>query len=80
MDNVLLTTAFAFAGPKLFAPAMNWRMWEHPAVQRNAAALRDEGWTMVGPVAGDLACGEQGSGRLAAVADILAAIEAALAG
>ncbi len=80
MDNVLLTTAFAFAGPKLFAPAMNWRMWEHPAVQRNAAALQAEGWTMVGPVAGELACGEQGSGRLAPVLDILRALEAALEG
>lgn len=78
MDNVLLTAAFAFSGPKIFAPAMNWRMWEHPRVQKNCAALSDEGWTMVAPVSGDLACGEQGSGRLAPLAHILAAIDATL--
>ena len=77
-DNVLLTTAAAFAGPRLFAPAMNWRMWANPAVQRNVARLQQDGWTMVPPVDGDLACGEQGPGRLASVAEILAALEALL--
>ncbi|MEZ6195010.1 MAG: flavoprotein [Planctomycetota bacterium] len=73
-DNVLLTTALAFGGPRLFAPAMNWRMWAQPAVQRNCRQLAEDGWTAVGPVSGDLACGEEGAGRLAPVADILAAL------
>jgi phosphopantothenoylcysteine decarboxylase / phosphopantothenate---cysteine ligase len=74
-DNVLTTTAMAFSGPRLIAPAMNWRMWANEAVQENCATLRRRGWEFIGPDAGDLACGEQGAGRLAAVADILAALE-----
>ena len=71
LDNIVATTAFAFTGPKLFAPAMNWRMWAQRAVQDNARQLQDDGWTMIPPVEGDLACGEQGPGRLAPVEDIL---------
>lgn len=62
----------------LAAPAMNVRMWQHPATQRNLAQLRDDGVLFVGPDEGDMACGEYGPGRLAEPPAILAAIRAAL--
>lgn len=63
----------------LIAPAMNVRMWQHPATQRNLATLRDDGVLVVGPDEGAMACGEFGPGRLAEVPDIIGAISAALA-
>lgn len=63
----------------LIAPAMNVRMWEHPATQRNLATLASDGILTVGPDHGDMACGEYGPGRMAEPVVILAAIEAALA-
>lgn len=79
-DDLVTTTALAWTTdkPRLFAPAMNWRMWANPMVERNVATLTDAGWTMVPPADGELACGERGPGRLAAVDDIVGAIEAAL--
>ena len=62
----------------LIAPAMNVRMWTHPATQRNLATLRGDGVLVVGPDDGEMACGEFGPGRMAEVPDILAAIDAAL--
>ena len=62
----------------LLAPAMNVRMWLHPATQRNLATLRDDGIHIVGPNDGDMACGEYGPGRMAEPLEIVAAIEAAL--
>jgi len=62
----------------LIAPAMNVRMWEHAATQRNLAQLRTDGILTVGPNAGDMACGEYGPGRMAEPLEIVAAIEAAL--
>ncbi|MEM8570899.1 MAG: bifunctional phosphopantothenoylcysteine decarboxylase/phosphopantothenate--cysteine ligase CoaBC [Pseudomonadota bacterium] len=62
----------------LIAPAMNVRMWEHPANQRNVRSLRNDGVLSVGPESGDMACGEFGPGRMAEPADILEAISAAL--
>jgi phosphopantothenoylcysteine decarboxylase / phosphopantothenate---cysteine ligase len=50
--------------PLLVAPAMNREMWAHPATQRNAAQLRADGTTLLGPDAGDQACGEIGDGRM----------------
>jgi phosphopantothenoylcysteine decarboxylase/phosphopantothenate--cysteine ligase len=50
--------------PLLVAPAMNREMWAHPATQRNVAQLRDDGTTVLGPDAGDQACGEVGDGRM----------------
>ncbi|HJV70407.1 bifunctional phosphopantothenoylcysteine decarboxylase/phosphopantothenate--cysteine ligase CoaBC [Ideonella sp.] len=50
--------------PLLLAPAMNREMWAHPATQRNAAQLRADGATLLGPDAGDQACGEVGDGRM----------------
>jgi phosphopantothenoylcysteine decarboxylase/phosphopantothenate--cysteine ligase len=63
----------------LIAPAMNVRMWHHPATQRNLATLRADGVTIVGPASGAMACGEFGLGRLAESPELLAAIEAKLA-
>ena len=62
----------------LIAPAMNLRMWQHAATQRNLATLQADGVLTVGPDAGDMACGEYGPGRMAEPGAILAAIDAAL--
>jgi phosphopantothenoylcysteine decarboxylase/phosphopantothenate--cysteine ligase len=62
----------------LLAPAMNVRMWQHPATQRNLARLRADGIAVVGPNEGDMACGEFGPGRMAEPLEIAAAISAAL--
>jgi phosphopantothenoylcysteine decarboxylase / phosphopantothenate---cysteine ligase len=71
-----LATAVLLATDKrvLVAPAMNVRMWEHPATQRNLVALRADGIRFVGPDEGDMACGEFGLGRMAEPATILEAI------
>lgn len=62
----------------LIAPAMNVRMWHHPATQRNLATLRGDGVLFVGPDDGDMACGEYGAGRMAEPEAIVAAIRAVL--
>lgn len=66
-DDLLTTLALAFdpARPRLIAPAMNTVMWNQPAVQENLAVLVQRGWRTIGPVAGELACGEQGVGAMA---------------
>ncbi len=74
------TALLATDKPVLIAPAMNVRMWAHPATRRNLAQLEADGIMCVGPEPGDLACGEVGEGRMSEPAAILAAIEAALAG
>ncbi|MBX3483686.1 bifunctional phosphopantothenoylcysteine decarboxylase/phosphopantothenate--cysteine ligase CoaBC [Phenylobacterium sp.] len=74
------TTLLATDKPVLMAPAMNVRMWEHAATQRNLATLRADGVLFVGPDEGAMACGEYGPGRMAEPPAILAAIMAALAG
>ena len=58
--------------PVLLAPAMNGKMWLHPATQRNIAQLTADGCHFIGPAEGDLACGYEGIGRLAPVEEILA--------
>ena len=63
-DNVLTQLGLAFRGPVLAAPAMNVRMWEHPATQANAAALAERGVELLGPAEGELAEGEHGLGRM----------------
>ena len=60
--------------PILIAPAMNGKMWLHPATQRNVAQLTADGCHFIGPAVGELACGYEGIGRLAQVDDILAAV------
>jgi len=62
----------------LIAPAMNLRMWLHPATQRNVALLEKDGVLFVGPMDGEMACGEFGPGRMAEPLEIVAAVEAAL--
>jgi phosphopantothenoylcysteine synthetase/decarboxylase len=57
--------------PALIAPAMNGKMWLHPATQRNVAQLKQDGCQFVDPATGDLACGYEGIGRLAPVEEIL---------
>ncbi|HEV3408177.1 MAG TPA: bifunctional phosphopantothenoylcysteine decarboxylase/phosphopantothenate--cysteine ligase CoaBC [Gaiellaceae bacterium] len=71
-DNVLTQTALAFRGPVLAAPAMNARMWEHPATQENAARLRERGVELIGPAFGELAEGEEGTGRMSEPEEIFA--------
>ena len=63
----------------LVAPAMNVRMWEHPATQRNIETLKGDGVLFVGPTEGDMACGEFGPGRMAEPLEIVAAVSAAIA-
>jgi phosphopantothenoylcysteine decarboxylase/phosphopantothenate--cysteine ligase len=75
-DDLAATTLLASDKPILVAPAMNALMWAHPATQANIATLAARGIRRVGPNAGDLACGEVGSGRMAEPMEILAAIEA----
>jgi phosphopantothenoylcysteine decarboxylase/phosphopantothenate--cysteine ligase len=77
-DNLLTSAALASTVPLIVAPAMNDKMWRHPATQENVQTLRDRGATIVPPATGPLASkGEYGEGRLAEPADVLAAIEAA---
>jgi phosphopantothenoylcysteine decarboxylase/phosphopantothenate--cysteine ligase len=64
-DNLVTEAALAHRGPVLVAPAMNPRMWSHPATQANAAAVIDRGVELVGPDEGDTAEGERGVGRMA---------------
>jgi len=75
-DDLAATTLLASDKPILVAPAMNALMWAHPATQANIATLAARGIRRIGPNAGDLACGEVGSGRMAEPMEILAAIEA----
>lgn len=75
-DDLASTALLATDKTVLMAPAMNVRMWEHPATQRNLAALKQDGVKMVGPNEGDMACGEFGFGRMAEPHEIVAAIEA----
>lgn len=74
-DDLATTALLANDKPVLIAPSMNTVMWANPAVQANVATLRARGVHMVGPGAGDLACGEVGDGRLADPLDIVAAME-----
>ena len=71
-DTVLTEAALAHRGPILVAPAMNARMWSHPATQANLALLRERGVEPIGPDEGELAEGESGVGRMAEPADIAA--------
>lgn len=77
MANDLASTALlATDKPVIAAPAMNVRMWLHPATQDNVATLVRRGVTIVGPTEGDMACGEWGPGRMAEPAQLVEALEA----
>lgn len=73
-NDLASTTLLATNKPVLMAPAMNVRMWLHPATQRNLATLIRDGISFIGPNEGDMACGEYGPGRMAEPAEIIAAI------
>jgi phosphopantothenoylcysteine decarboxylase/phosphopantothenate--cysteine ligase len=77
-DDLATTLLLATDKPVLAAPAMNVRMWLHPATQRNVATLRGDGVTVIDPDEGEMACGEYGPGRLPEPAAIHAAIVEAL--
>ena len=77
-DDLASTLLLATDTAVLVAPAMNVRMWQHAATQRNLALLRADGVQVVGPDAGEMACGEFGPGRLAEPEAIFAAIQTAL--
>lgn len=75
-DDLATTLLLATDTPVMIVPAMNVRMWQHPATQRNLATLTGDGIAVVGPVNGAMACGEFGPGRLTEVPDIIGAIDA----
>lgn len=77
-DDLLSTLYLCFGGPVLLAPAMNSKMWEHPAVQRNVERLRQDGVELVDPEEGWLSCRQPGTGRMAPPERIAAAIAARL--
>ncbi|WBH17013.1 bifunctional phosphopantothenoylcysteine decarboxylase/phosphopantothenate--cysteine ligase CoaBC [Sphingomonas radiodurans] len=77
-NDLATTLLLATDKPVLAAPAMNVRMWLHPATQRNVAQLRADGISVMGPDEGAMACGEYGPGRLPEPVEILAAIESLL--
>ncbi len=77
-NDLASTLLMATDTPVLCAPAMNVRMWEHPATRRNHAQLQADGVRFVGPNEGDMACGEYGPGRMSEPLEIVTAIEAQL--
>lgn len=78
-NDLASTLLLATDTPVLLAPAMNVRMWDHPATRRNLETLKGDGVSFVGPNEGSMACGEFGPGRMAEPEEILAAIAAKLA-
>ncbi len=77
-DDLLSTLALATTAPIVLAPAMNCEMWSKPAVQRNVAQLRADGFHFIEPGSGWLSCGQTGPGRMAEPAEIIHAIESLL--
>ena len=74
-DDVLTEAALAHRGPVLVAPAMNPRMWAHPATQANAATLRERGVELIGPDEGETAEGELGAGRMSEPEEIFERVQ-----
>lgn len=79
-NDLASTTLLATDKRVLMAPAMNVRMWEHPATQRNLATLKGDGVAFVGPDEGEMACGEFGPGRMAEPVVIADAVQGLLNG
>lgn len=73
-EDLATTTLLAANKPILAAPAMNHKMWDNPATQRNIKTLKKDGIRFIGPEKGDMACGEHGMGRMSEPEDILKAI------
>ncbi len=78
-NDLASTLLLAADKSALAAPAMNWRMWTHPATQRNIEVLRRDGMDFIGPNDGAMACGETGPGRMAEPEEIFSAIRTRLA-
>lgn len=74
-DDLLSSTVLAADAPVLICPAMNDKMWDHPATRENVARLKRFGYHFVAPETGELACGTVGTGRLAPLPAIVEAIE-----
>ncbi len=81
-EDLLATTALVLRADalKFLAPAMNPRMFAHPAVQENLSVLAERGWTILGPDAGWMACGDEGPGRLLDPEEIARVVHEALRG
>jgi phosphopantothenoylcysteine decarboxylase / phosphopantothenate---cysteine ligase len=79
-ETLLSACYLATLAPVVIAPAMNVRMWQHPAVQANVELLRQRGGVIVEPGVGELACGDSGGGRLAELPDIFSAVVQACSG
>ncbi len=79
-NDLATTVLLATDKPVMFAPAMNVRMWEHPATQANIATLESRGLIRIGPDAGNMACGEYGLGRMSEPMTIVEAVENHFAG
>jgi len=79
-NDLASTLLLASDKAALAAPAMNWRMWTHPATRRNVETLRRNGMAFVGPNDGPMACGESGPGRMAEPEEIFEALRARLSG
>ena len=77
-DDLLSSISLATRAPTMLAPAMNGKMWEHPATRENVARLRERGVHFVGPEEGDLACGYEGVGKMASPESIASAVAEAL--
>lgn len=77
-DDLLTCTALATKAPVVVAPAMNDNMWTHPATQANVAILKGRGVKIVDVAEGELACGREGVGRLAALDVIISVVESAV--
>ncbi|MGO9612031.1 MAG: bifunctional phosphopantothenoylcysteine decarboxylase/phosphopantothenate--cysteine ligase CoaBC [Dissulfurispiraceae bacterium] len=77
-DDLLSTAMMAFKGPAIIAPAMNWRMWENPVLQKNLDSLISLGVKIVRPDRGSLACGEEGIGKMASTEKIIESVKTSL--
>ena len=73
-DDLLSTSFLSFRGNVIIAPSMNWRMYESPIFQDNLKYLLSKGITQIGPERGNLACGEEGMGRMADVSEIVESV------
>ncbi|NQY75178.1 MAG: bifunctional phosphopantothenoylcysteine decarboxylase/phosphopantothenate--cysteine ligase CoaBC [Candidatus Margulisbacteria bacterium] len=74
-DNLLTTLFLAYRGPKLICPAMHTEMWENPTTMSHIQSLRQSGCHILGPITGDLACGDSGTGRMVDPTLIVEAIQ-----
>ena len=77
-DDLLSTCLLSYKGKVIIAPSMNWRMYENPVFQENLGKILSLGVMQVGPEKGDLACGEEGMGRMADISDIVETVKGAL--